>query len=348
MSGPNHDLPAHPSAAHRSPGHESPQPLPSPASRAAVHDRRTLDALRATLPPGRTLAEELQIAAGAGLILLGPDHREYPPRLREISRPPPFLYRQGMPGGSLPCVAIVGSRRASHAGERFAFRLARELAEAGCRVVSGLARGIDRAALEGAETAGGAPWAVLGNGLPRIYPPENRGLAERIVRGGGALLSELPCGAPPRRSHFPRRNRLISGLSLGVVIVEATDRSGSLITAGWALEQGREVLAVPGPVEGPGHGGCHRLIREGATLVTSVEEVLEALTRSPAAAASIAAPLREAFQEGERDLGVLLERTGLPPARLLEGWRRLLAEETAVSDSGLASQRPSDGSGSVS
>jgi len=208
-----------------------------------------------------------------------------------------------------------------------AFRLGRELAERGWCVVSGLARGIDRAALEGAVLAGGSPWAVLGNGLPMIYPPEHRELAERLVAAGGALLSELPCDAPPRRDHFPRRNRLISGLSRGVVVVEATERSGSLITAGWALEQGREVLAVPGPAEGPGHQGCHRLIREGATLVTSAEEVLEALLPSLCPPDRVPPALRAEFESGERDLARLLERTGLPPARLLEGWQRLLAEE---------------------
>jgi DNA processing protein len=293
-------------------------------------DRSVALALENALPPRRTLTEEHRIARVAELQLLSIEHPEFPPGLREIHRVPPFLYRKGPRGPDRPVVAVVGSRRASAAGERFAFRLGRELAEAGWRVVSGLARGIDRAVIEGADAGGGTPWAVLGNGLPSIYPPEHADLAERLVAGGGALFSEFPCRTPPRRSHFPRRNRLISALSSGVVVVQATERSGSLITAGWALEQGREVMAVPGPSDGPGHQGCHRLIRDGATLVTSTEEVIEALTGGSGAAEQVSVALREEFAAGERDLGHLFEKTGLPVARLLEGWRRLLDEERAA------------------
>lgn len=329
----------------------SPVPPPTPFSSATAAtggppgittDAEALSALARALPPGRSLEAELRRAIGAGLALIAPADAEFPAPLHAIARPPPFLYRLGPVGCARPAIAIVGSRRASAAGERIAFRFGRELSERGWRVVSGLARGIDRAALDGAAIVGGEPWAVLGNGLPAIYPPEHRELAVRIVAAGGALFCELPCDAPPRRDHFPRRNRLISGLSLGVAVVEATERSGSLITAGWALDQGREVLAVPGPAEGPGHQGCHRLIREGATLVTSAEEVIEALSPEIDPPERIPAALRRAFLAGERDLAELLERTGLPPARLLEGWRRLLAEERGSAGLPPGTPPPSD------
>ena len=284
-------------------------------------------ALEAALPKRRTLPEERSRAARANLEWVTPNHAEYPTLFHRLASPPPYFYRWGAPLTDRPTVAIVGSRRATARGETFAQRVASELSEAGFRIVSGLARGIDRAALEGALRAAGRPVAILGNGLPRIYPTENRSLAGRIAASGGAILSELPCDAPPRRQHFPKRNRLISGLSVGVLIVEATERSGTLITAAWALEQGRELLAVPGPIDAATSAGCHRLIREGATLVTSTEEILEGCAAAAPPPPVIPPALQQAVEAGERDLERLLEVSGLPPARFLEAWRALQKTE---------------------
>ncbi len=305
---------------------------PRPPVDPALPPDLDLDALLRALPQGRSLAEEHARSQKSGLKLLLPGDPQFPAPLASMPQPPKFLYRWGNHPSRCPTIAVVGSRRASPAGERLAFRMGKELAAEGWRVISGLARGIDRAVLEGAtlgsqENREVAPIAILGNGLPEIYPPENSDLAAEIVTAGGALFSELPTGAPPRREHFPRRNRLISAWARGVVVVEATMRSGSLITATWALEQGREVLAVPGPIEGPRHQGCHQLIRDGATLVTSVPEIIDALELVAGALPPIPPLLREAFLGGERDLAKLLDHTGIPPARLLEGWRQLLAED---------------------
>lgn len=221
---------------------------------------------------------ELTRCRQLGIQLLGPE--AWPQRLRAAEPEPQILYLMGQSAVLVrPAVAIVGSRRASPLGRRVAFRMGYELARAGLVVVSGLARGIDRAALEGCVSAGGCGGAVLGNGLPGIYPAHHADLARALLAGGGFVASELPLDALPLPAHFPRRNRIISALTLAVVVVEATHRSGSLITAGWALRQGREVFAVPGPVEGPHHEGCHRLIQDGAGLVTSAADVLLALGR---------------------------------------------------------------------
>lgn len=205
----------------------------------------------------------------------------WPVALDRMSHPPLLLYTIGSFPGPLSAIAVVGSRRASVDGLRAAHRLGRELAEAGWTVVSGLARGIDTAALEGSLAGGGAAGVFLGNGLPQIYPPENQDLAARICRAGGFVASEWGRGEAPLKHHFPRRNRLISGISRAVVVVEATVRSGSMWTVYWALEQGKEVMAYPGSVSGPGHGGCHALIRDGALLVTGAQEVIEAVSNLP-------------------------------------------------------------------
>jgi DNA processing protein len=203
---------------------------------------------------------------------------EYPPNLRQIADPPPYLIARGLlEANDTGCVAVVGARAASEAGLRMAQRLGFELATHGFVVVSGLARGIDGAAHRGALEAGGRTVAVLGCGIDVAYPPEHRGLADSIVEHRGAILSELPLGAPPVPENFPSRNRILSGLSLGVVIVEAAEKSGSLITARMALEQDRQVFAVPGsPLSGKTRGS-NRLLREGAVLVECVEDVIEDL-----------------------------------------------------------------------
>ncbi len=227
-----------------------------------------------------SLAEaEREIAAaerlGARILVLG--EPGYPARLAHLSDPPPVLRLRGDPALlEGPAVAVVGARNASANGCAFARTMARELADAGLLVVSGLARGIDTAAHEGALGRPGGTAAVLACGLDIAYPPENAALTEAIAEAG-LLLSEQPFGESPRAKHFPRRNRLIAALSLAVVVVEAAERSGSLMTARLAAELGREVMAVPGTPLDPRHRGTNRLLREGAALVQSAAEVLELL-----------------------------------------------------------------------
>lgn len=201
-----------------------------------------------------------------------------PERLAAIDDPPSKLYVRGAKEAlAAPSVAIVGSRRATRAGREFAHALAADLATAGLVVVSGLAYGIDASAHRGALTADGRTVAVLGSGLDRLYPSAHRALARDIEAANGAIVSEYAPEQGPRKHQFPERNRLISGLTLGVVIVEATTVSGSLITARLAGVQGRDVMAVPGPVSSPLSGGCHRLLKEGAALIEDADDVLFAL-----------------------------------------------------------------------
>ena len=201
---------------------------------------------------------------------------EYPKLLLEISDPPPFLYVRGVLRGTEDAVAIVGSRRASTYGLLTTERLAGELALHGVTVVSGMARGVDTAAHRGAIKGGGRSIGVLGCGIDVVYPPENRKLFEDMA-ATGALVSEFPMGTTPLAENFPRRNRIISGISRGVLVVEAVQNSGSLITARYALEQGREVFAIPGNINCSGSRGTNQLIKQGAKLVEGVEDVLEEL-----------------------------------------------------------------------
>ena len=214
--------------------------------------------------------------------------RDLPLALRSIPDPPRRLFCRGDPDAlNGPAVAVVGSRRCTRQGRELAFALARDLVAQGLSVVSGLAYGIDAAAHRGAlaareegmtDAASRPPTvAVLGSGLDNIYPRAHARLASAIVDAGGAVVTEHEHHEGPRKQHFPARNRIVSGLCLGVVIVEASDRSGSLITARLALEQGRDVMAVPSLVSSPLSAGCHRLIRQGAALVERAEHVLEAL-----------------------------------------------------------------------
>jgi DNA processing protein len=201
----------------------------------------------------------------------------YPAPLRAIPDAPELLYCDGMlETVDAQAIAVVGSRRATPYGLRVARTLAHELSRLGFTIVSGMARGIDGAAHEGALAAGGRTIAVLGCGVDVIYPPDHRRLREEIV-AAGALLSELPPGSPPLARNFPRRNRILSGLSLGVIVVEAAEDSGSLITAKLALDQGREVFAVPGSIEAPTSRGTHRLLKEGAKLTETVDDIVEEL-----------------------------------------------------------------------
>lgn len=257
------------------------------------------------------------------------DQAGYPPLLAQIADPPVVLFMEG--DASLldsPQLAIVGSRNASPAGREIAFAMARSLAGCGVAITSGLAEGIDGAAHRGALAGNGTTIAVLGTGSDRIYPRQHLGLADQI-RQRGVLLSEQPVGAPPRSINFPRRNRIISGLSLGVLVVEASTQSGSLITARLAAEQGREVFAVPGSINNPLARGCHSLLRDGAKLVETVTDILEelpALRTAPDARPAAAAdpPPAEGMTNtvlaslghDPASLDVLVARTGLTVAEV--------------------------------
>jgi DNA processing protein len=222
----------------------------------------------------RKLREEQARVDRSGLRVIVWGDAEYPSLLRHIASAPVVLYVRGsLVPGDEAAVAIVGARHATGYGETVAHELAMELSRRGLTIVSGLARGIDAAAHRGAVEATGRTLAVLGSGLDQIYPPEHGPLADQVA-GSGALLSEFPLGTAPLRPHFPRRNRIISGLSLGVIVVEAGVDSGALITAHHALEQGREVFAVPGRVHARYSEGCNRLIKAGAKLVETWEDVL--------------------------------------------------------------------------
>lgn len=260
---------------------------------------------------------------------------DYPPLLRETDVAPPLLFVRGNREAlKRTQIAIVGSRRASSYGQRTAFWLGRELGAAGLLVTSGLARGIDTRAHEGALEAESATVAVIGTGVDRIYPPGNERLADKIIERG-ALVSEFALGTPPLPLNFPRRNRIMSGLSLGTVVVEAAVKSGSLITARLAMEQNREVFAVPGPITSANSAGCHRLLRDGATLVESPSDILEELgwegTRTKALASGGSGQRRHTVKLGKDhknlvnligcegcELQWLLEATGLEHQELLE------------------------------
>ena len=229
--------------------------------------------LRFKQDPG--IEKELDLLASLGIGILTLTDPFYPPMLAHIPDPPPILYYRGRPSqADARSIAIVGSRLSSPYGIKITERLAWSLAKNPLTVVSGMARGIDSAAHRGALMAQGRTVAVLGSGLDVVYPSENKPLYEEIVETG-MVCSEYPPGTLPERQHFPARNRLISGISLGAVIVEATQHSGSLITARLALDQGREVFAVPGSVESFKSSGTHRLIKQGAKLVEHAGDILE-------------------------------------------------------------------------
>ncbi len=232
------------------------------------------------------LEEQWQLCEKHGVDVLAPSSPAYPRALQDITDPPILFVRgQILPQDSLS-IAVVGSRHATYYGKTQAERLTSSLARAGLTIISGLARGIDAVAHRAAMAAGGRTLAVLGNGLDSVYPPEHKDLAEEVA-GRGALIAEVPMGAPPDKRNFPKRNRIISGMSLGILVVEAGEASGALVTARLALEQGRDVFAVPGPIDSRMSRGCHQLIRDGAKLVESAEDILEELGPlvSPAPAA---------------------------------------------------------------
>ena len=287
------------------------------------------------IPSASEVEAELEIAARAGARFVGIGEPDYPPILKSMDNPPPLLAIKGTAAiFSLPPVAIVGARNASLAGIKMARMLAAELGRQGYSVISGLARGIDTAAHEGSLATGTV--AVLAGGLDQPYPPENAGLADEIARGGGAAVSEMPFGWEPRAQDFPRRNRIIAGLALGLVVVEAAKRSGSLISARLAGEMGRLVFAVPGSPLDPRAAGANGLLKEGAILVTEASDIIEAI--APLSGTPI--PLPVTFEEppdfsatppagdsdrerviealGPTPVGVdeLIRHTGLHPAQI--------------------------------
>jgi DNA processing protein len=287
---------------------------------------------------------ELAQAERAGVRLVTFVDPEYPAFLKEIHDPPLVLYVQGDPAAlGYSAVAVVGTRSPTMYGRETARRLSFQLAQAGVTVVSGLARGIDTEAHMAALQAKGRTVAVIGSALDAIYPAENRALAARIAAEGGAVVSEYPFGRQADRQTFPMRNRIVSGLCGGVLVVEAGLTSGTLITANQALEQGRSVLAVPGRIDSPSAQGCHRLIRQGAKLAESLDDILEELQTLPgarrappsaaalassagagqglhAAPARVAAPpldeqerkLLEALGDEELSVDALIQASGLP------------------------------------
>ncbi|KJS09350.1 MAG: hypothetical protein VR73_02615 [Gammaproteobacteria bacterium BRH_c0] len=270
------------------------------------------------------LADQLE---QQGIIPLAISEDDYPALLREINRPPPLLYVTGsLPQLSLPQIAIVGSRRASRGALEDARAFAADLAASGFAVTSGLALGIDGAAHRGA-LATGTTIAVVGTGLDVMYPRQHAALRDEILATGGAIVSEFPLGFGVRAENFPQRNRIISGLSLGVLVVEAALRSGSLITARLAMEQGREVFAVPGSIHNPQVKGCHQLIREGAMLVETSLDIVSQLGGMLAYKVEEAAVGRSELPAGEAavlaamgfdpvDMDTLLARVGMEVPQL--------------------------------
>ncbi|MEW6516929.1 MAG: DNA-processing protein DprA [candidate division FCPU426 bacterium] len=293
---------------------------------------------------------ECERAAGLGVRVLTLEESDYPANLRFTSCPPPVLYVRGrLEPGDQQALALVGTRRASEYGLSAARSLTRDLVAAGYAIVSGLARGIDAEAHETALRAGGRTLAVLAHGLDRVYPPEHKRLAERVA-GSGAVLSEFPLGVEPRPAHFPRRNRIISGLSQGVVVVEAGPESGALITARWAGEQGRDVFAVPGPYQSRQSRGAHALIQDGAKLITGAEDILRELPQSsrprrmpvPAAAAdpatsAVLTPGQETIRQA---LGAETLHIDLLAARCRQPLPMLLAELTRLELLGMVRSCP--------
>jgi DNA processing protein len=302
---------------------QTPPPTSVEAVLGLVETKRPVVQLAQTLR--RRASEALETAHRLGIDIIAWGAPAYPALLATIADAPAALWSRGDPAIlHQPAVAIVGSRVATPYGLEAASRLAGDLAAAGALVVSGMARGVDSASHRAALAAGGQTVAVLGSGVNVIYPAEHDRLAEEIV-GRGVLLSELAPGTPPLAYHFPARNRIISGLSLAVVVIEAAERSGSLITAGFALEQGRAVMAVPGNVLSGRHRGCHALIRDGAAVVESAEDVLAELRTSAlrplvgqSAEPSPDDPVLTAICPGESyDVDTLAAQTGQPPAQLL-------------------------------
>jgi DNA processing protein len=288
-------------------------------------------------PDAARVDQDRAWAAQAGVRLLTLDDPRYPPLLNHIDAAPATLWVRGDPAAlAADQIAIVGSRHATAGGRRNAGAFAWHLAHAGLVVTSGLAVGIDAAAHEGALSAGGRSIAVCGAGLDLCYPARNAALADRLAVAG-AVISEFPPGTQPRRENFPRRNRIISGLSRGVVVVEAARDSGSLITARLAGEQGRQVMAIPGSIHSPVSRGCHELLRQGAALVQSPDDVLAELqwgTKNPFQIPLLATPPQARVSARRLDKAgeMLLDALGFEPASIDDLIQRTgqLAQDLAV------------------
>jgi DNA processing protein len=261
--------------------------------------KRIAKSLRSSKPSDQA-QQGLALASRRGYGIVTLNDNAYPPLLRQIPDPPPFLYVAGRLTRQSNTIAVVGARHATRYGHRAAMRLAGELGQSGFTVVSGMALGIDTAAHEGALRSGARSVAVLGSGLEKIYPKQNRKLFDQIA-ARGAVISEFELTAEPEAHHFPIRNRVISGMSRGTLVVEATPNSGSLITANLAAEQNREVFAVPGSIGSYKSRGCHDLIKQGAKLVETANDILEEFTYSPQppAKASATPPLKAAAASGD-------------------------------------------------
>ncbi|MCF6313465.1 MAG: DNA-processing protein DprA [Verrucomicrobiales bacterium] len=301
------------------------------------------------------LAEEHRRIADHDIDLITLDHEDYPPSLREIHDSPFLLFVKGkLLERDRHAIAIVGARRCTHYGTEAARKLSYQLAFAGLTIISGLARGIDTAAHEAALAAQGRTIAVLGSGIGNIYPPENAALADRIAQSG-AVISEFPVLYVPDKQSFPLRNRIVSGMSFGILVAEAPARSGSLITANQALDQGRNVYAVPGPIDRPTSVGCNRLIQQGATLVTDASDILEeremlfsedqleltnnlfsSETQSPPTVGKLSTTLDdtektvyEALESSETQIDIIIQRTKLPSATVSATLLRLEMKKLA-------------------
>lgn len=284
-----------------------------------------------TSPDWAAVERSLRWAEQPDRHLLAYDDPRYPPLLRQIHDAPAVLFVIGDPSHlRRPQIAMVGSRNPSAAGKQTARLMAGALTAAGYTVTSGLALGIDTASHEGALDGQGATLAVTGTGLDRLYPARNKPLAQRIAQRG-ALISEFPLGTPPLPGNFPRRNRIISGLALGTLVVEAGLASGSLITAHLAAEQGREVFAIPGSIHNPMAKGCHHLIREGAKLVETIDDILLELSPLAPPAAGPGTPRQPAPEPLDDELAVLLNLIGYDP----------IAPDTLIEQSGLTADRVS-------
>ena len=265
-----------------------------------------------------------------GISVIPWGEKEYPGRLKEIYDPPYALYVKGkLPDNTARAAAIVGARSCTPYGEKYALEYGKKLAECGIQVISGLARGVDGIGQRGALLGGGKTFAVLGSGVDVCYPKNHMGLYLDILEQEGGILSELPPGTPPLPQHFPRRNRIISALSDIVLVMEARERSGSLITADLALEQGKDVYALPGPVTSPASQGCHRLIKQGAGILLSPEDLLMELEISNVNPGQNSDENKKMLESPEnmvysclglfpKSIGQLLEETGLCPKELLE------------------------------
>lgn len=279
-------------------------------SQVSKIDKKILEVIKKKVPE-LSLQDDYKLMRKLGVKLVSFDDPCYPSNLKNIYDPPFLLYVRGdLKKDDERAVAVVGTRRPTNYGKIAARKLARELAKEGITVVSGMARGIDTIAHEGALEEGGRTIAVLGCGVDVVYPPENKSLMEDIIKKG-AVISEFPLKTKPLAYNFPQRNRIISGLSKGVLVVEAPLKSGAMITVDFALEQGREVFAVPGMITNPYSKGTNRLIKEGAKIVEDVSDIIEEIGFSPLKKDTFLVDLQLSFEEK-----IVLEKLSLGPVHI--------------------------------